>query len=79
MKTCSVRSKRRDQYQNDNHETNDKLNPLYTLSTMINVFHDKQHRVISWGATTEGGQKLLIQLIAEFKFSTHDNIDEKRF
>ena len=46
MKTCSVRSERRDQYQSDNHETNDKLNPLYTLSTMISIFHDKQHRVI---------------------------------
>ena len=38
MKTCSVR---RDQYQSDNCETNGKLNPLYTLSTMTNnIFHD---------------------------------------
>ena len=29
------------QYQSDNRETNDKLSPLYTLSTMINIFHDK--------------------------------------
>ena len=40
MKTCSVRSKRREQYQSDSRETNDKLNPLYTSSTMINIFHD---------------------------------------
>ena len=37
-----MRSKRRDQYQSDNRETNDKLNPLYTLSTMINIFHGKE-------------------------------------
>ena len=37
-----MRSKSRDQYQSDNRETNDKLNPLYTLSTMINIFHDKE-------------------------------------
>ena len=41
MKTCIVRLKRHDQYQSDNHDTNDKLSPLYTLSTMINIFHDK--------------------------------------
>ena len=28
MKTCSVRLKRRDQYQSDNHETNDKTKPF---------------------------------------------------
>ena len=38
--TCSVRSKRRDQNQSDNRDIHDKLNPLYTLSTMINIFHD---------------------------------------
>ena len=31
--------KRRDQYQSDNHEII-KLNPLYSLSVMINIFHD---------------------------------------
>ena len=30
MKTCSVRWKRRDQYQRDNRDNNDKLNPLNT-------------------------------------------------
>ena len=34
MKTCSVRSKRRDQYQIHNPKT------TITLSTMINVFND---------------------------------------
>ena len=34
MKTCSVRSKRRDQNQSDNHETNDKTKPL------IHIIHD---------------------------------------
>ena len=29
MKTCSVRWKRRDQYQRDNRDNNDKLNPLF--------------------------------------------------
>ena len=43
MKTCSVRSKRRDQYQSDNRETNNKLNPLYTLSTVINIFLDDEY------------------------------------
>ena len=38
--TCSVRSKRRDQNQSDNRDIHDKLNPLYTLFTMINIFHD---------------------------------------
>ena len=38
--TCSVRSKRRHQNQIDNRDINDKLNPLYTLFTMINIFHD---------------------------------------
>ena len=36
MKTCSVRSKRRDQYQSDNRETNDKLNPLYKFPMCSN-------------------------------------------
>ena len=31
--------KRRDQYQSDNHKII-KLNPLYSLSIMINIFHD---------------------------------------
>ena len=34
MKTCSVRSKRRDQYQSDNRETNDKTKPF------IHIIHD---------------------------------------
>ena len=38
--TICLRSKHRDQYQSDNRETNEKLNPLYTLSTMIDIFHD---------------------------------------
>ena len=33
MKTCSVRSKCRDQYQSDNLETNDELNPLINFQT----------------------------------------------
>ena len=41
MKTCSV--KRRDQYQSDSRETNDKLNPLHTSSTMIIIFHDMRN------------------------------------
>ena len=40
MKTCFVRSKRRDQYQSDNRETNDNTKPL---STMINIFHDDKY------------------------------------
>ena len=28
LKTCNVRSKRRDQHESDNRETNAKLNPL---------------------------------------------------
>ena len=38
MKTCSARLKRRDQYLCGNRETNDKRNPLYTLSTINNIF-----------------------------------------
>ena len=40
MKTCTVRSKRRDQYQSDNRETNDNTKPR---STMINIFHDDKY------------------------------------
>ena len=41
VKTCCVRSKRRDQHQSDNRETQAiKLNPLNTLFTLINIFHD---------------------------------------
>ena len=47
MKTCSVCSKRRDQYQSDNRDTNDKLNPLYKLSTLINTFHDIEKHLSS--------------------------------
>ena len=32
--------KRRDQYLSDNRETNDKQNPLYSLTTMNIIFHD---------------------------------------
>ncbi|CAH3044941.1 unnamed protein product, partial [Porites lobata] len=38
--TCSVRLKRRDQNQSDNRDIHDKLNPLRTLFTMINICHD---------------------------------------
>ena len=48
MKTCRVRSTRLDQYQNDSRETNDKLNPLYTSSMMINIFHDMIIFFFSW-------------------------------
>ena len=41
MKICSTWSKHHDQYLFDNHKTNNKRNPLYTLSTMNNIFHDK--------------------------------------
>ena len=47
MKTCSVCLKRRDQYQSDNRDTNDKLNPLYKLSTLINIFHDIEKHLSS--------------------------------
>jgi len=50
MKTCSVQPKRRDQHQSDNHETNDKT--LYTLTTMINIFHDKVVPLISFDGVT---------------------------
>ena len=32
------------QYRSDNRETNDNLNPLYTLPKMINIFHDKKKK-----------------------------------
>ena len=35
MTTCSVRSKRCDQYQIDNRETNNELNPLYLLKLIF--------------------------------------------
>ena len=35
MKTCSVRSKRRDKYESDNRETNDKTKPI--KAKVINV------------------------------------------
>ena len=35
MKTCSGRSKRRDQYQSDNRETNDKTKPFITIVLLI--------------------------------------------
>ena len=35
-----MRSKRRNQYQSDNRETNDKTKPFIHISTMINIFHD---------------------------------------
>ena len=38
--TICLRSKHRDQYQSNNRETNEKLNPLYTQSTMTDLFHD---------------------------------------
>ena len=41
-KTCSLWLKRRDQYQSDNRETKDKLNPLYKLSTMADIFHETE-------------------------------------
>ena len=40
MKTCNVQLKRRDQHLSDNRETNDKQNPLYSLTTMNIIFHD---------------------------------------
>ena len=46
MKTSSVWSKHRDQYQSDNRGTNNKLNPLYKLSTLINIFHDIEKHFI---------------------------------
>lgn len=44
MKTCSARSKRRDQYPSANRETNDKRN-MHTIPTVIDIFHDKDHQV----------------------------------
>ena len=38
--TVCLRSKHRDQYRSENCETNEKLNPLCTLSNMIDIFHD---------------------------------------
>ena len=46
MKTCSVQLKRHDQYEGDNCEKNDKTKPLYTLSTMINIFHDNKILIV---------------------------------
>ena len=46
MKTCSTRSKRRDQYLCDNRETNDQRNPFYALSTMNNIFHDIDDKIL---------------------------------
>ena len=40
VKTCNMQLKRRDQYLSDNRETNDKQNPLYSLTTMSIIFHD---------------------------------------
>ena len=62
MKTCSVQSKCRNQYQGDNRETNNELNSLYTLFTMINIFHDtfllqKLPLVPKTLSTFEPGQK----------------------
>ena len=34
------------QYRSDNRETNDNLNPLYTLPKMINIFHDKKKKAV---------------------------------
>ena len=41
MKTCSTRSKRRDQCLSDYRKTSDKRNPSYTLTTINNIFHGK--------------------------------------
>ena len=35
MKTCSVRSKRRDQYQSDNRETNDNLEEATIFPVLV--------------------------------------------
>ena len=40
MKTCNMQLKGHDQYLSDNRETNNKQNPLYSLTTMNIIFHD---------------------------------------
>ena len=42
MEECnlSMRSKRRNQYQSDNRETNDKTKAFIHITMMINIFHD---------------------------------------
>jgi len=51
--TICLRSKRWDQYQSGNRETNEKLKRLYTLSTMIHIFHDT-----IWYSTSSNGTEL---------------------
>ena len=51
--TTCLWSKHSDQYQIDNRETYEKLNPLYTLSMMIDVFHDT-----IWYNTSSNGTEL---------------------
>ena len=51
--TTCLWSKHSDQYQIDNRETYQKLNPLYTLSMMIDIFHDT-----IWYNTSSNGTEL---------------------
>ena len=48
MKTCSVRSKRRDRYQSDNCATNNKTKLFIHITTLINIFHDNFEEVGSF-------------------------------
>ena len=41
LEVVSCSNKRRDQYLRENREINDKRNPLYTLTTMNNIFHER--------------------------------------
>ena len=41
LEVGSCSNKRRDQYLRENREINDKRNPLYTLTTMNNIFHER--------------------------------------
>ena len=53
MKTCSVRSKRRDQYQSDNRETNDNLEE----ATIFTVLVHRTDRWKKWKKHKETWQK----------------------
>ena len=65
MKTCTVRSKRHDQYQSDNRETNDNTKPL---STMINIFHDDKYITLC-----NFGERNMTQLTCATHFDSEDD------
>ena len=52
MKTCKTRPKRRNKYLSDYRKTNDRPNPLYNITTMNNIFHDK-NKSDEWKASSD--------------------------